>query len=190
MSADAEKIVSAELAAGESLVWSGRPRTGIRLTGTDAVAIPFSLLWCGFAVFWERSAAGMNAPPFFALWGLMFVVVGLYFVFGRFIADAIRRGKTFYGLTPRRAIIVSGVFSRQVKSIELATLNTVTMSERGDRSGTISLGSPSGSGWGAGGAGMMGPSWPGAARYLPPSFEMLEDAKTVYEKLHELRNTQ
>ncbi|HTA20326.1 MAG TPA: hypothetical protein VK989_13600 [Polyangia bacterium] len=187
MSADAEKIVSPELATGESLVWSGRPRTGIRLTRSDAVLIPFSLMWCGFAVFWEKSVLGVNAPPFFPLWGAMFVVVGLYFVFGRFFADALRRGKTFYGLTPRRAIIVSGVFGRQVKSIDLAGLSGVTMSERADRSGTISFGSPSGmNGWAAG---MMGPSWPGASRYLPPAFEMIEDAKTVYEKLHELRNT-
>src|SRR4051812_19863506 len=106
MSSDTDKIVSSELSTGEELVWSGRPRAGIRLSGPDLFLIPFSLVWCGFAVFWEKSVLGMGAPGFFPLFGLVFVVVGLYLVFGRFIADAIRRGKTFYGLTPRRAIIV------------------------------------------------------------------------------------
>src|SRR5262245_42873595 len=102
MSVDAMQVISTELSAGEKLVWSGRPRTGLRLSGADAFLIPFSLVWCGFAVFWEKNALRIGAPDFFRLFGLMFVVVGLYFVFGRFIADAIRRGKTFYGLTPRR----------------------------------------------------------------------------------------
>jgi hypothetical protein len=181
MSVDAEKVVSSELSTGEKLVWSGRPRTGIRFSGPDAFLIPFSLIWCGFAVFWEKTAVGIGAPDFFALFGLMFVAVGLYFVFGRFIADAIRRGKTYYGLTPRRAIIVSGVFNRQVKSVDLASLVEITVSERRDRSGTISLGAPAG--MNAWAVGMMGPSWPGAGRYLPPMFEMIEDVKVVYEKI-------
>jgi hypothetical protein len=188
MSGDAEQIISSELNAGERLAWSDRPRTGIRLTGADAFIIPFSLAWCGFAVFWERSALKMGAPDFFALWGLMFVVVGLYFVFGRFIADAVRRGKTFYGLTARRAIIVSGVFSRQVKSIDLASLGEISVSERSDHSGTISLGAPIGlNAWAAG---MMGPSWPGAARFLPPAFEMIENVKSVYDKIRKCRSTE
>jgi hypothetical protein len=185
MSGDAERVVSSELSSGEELVWSGRPRTGIRLSGTDALLIPFSLMWCGFAVFWEKSVRGMGAPAFFPLFGMVFVVIGLYFVFGRFIADAIRRGKTFYGLTPRRAIIVSGLFNRQVKSVDLASLGELSVSERADRSGTISLGAPSGmTAWAAG---MMGPSWPGSARYLPPRFEMIEDVKAVYDKIRAQR---
>jgi hypothetical protein len=137
-------------------------------------------------VFWEKMALrAPNAPGFFPLFGLIFVVIGLYFVFGRFIADAIRRGKTFYGLTPQRAIIVSGVFGRQVKSIDLASLPEITVSERSDRSGTISLGRPSGvNAWMAG---MTGPSWPGAARYLPPMFEMIDDVKAVYDKIRAQR---
>jgi hypothetical protein len=185
MDGNAEKSISSELSTGEQLVWSGRPRTGIRLTGADTFLIPFSLVWCGFAVFWEKSVLKMGAAGFFPLFGLMFVVAGLYFVFGRFIADAIRRGKTFYGLTPRRAIIVSRIFNRHVKSIDLASLDEISVSERADHSGTISLGAPSG--MNAWAAGMMGPSWPGAAKYLPPAFEMIEGVKAVYEKIREHR---
>ena len=137
-------------------------------------------------MFWEKSALGApHAPAFFPLFGLIFVVAGLYLVFGRFIADAVRRGKTFYGLTPHRAIIVSGVFGRQVKSIDLASLPEITVSERSDRSGTISLGSSSGMNTRM--AGMMGASWPGAGRYLPPMFEMIEDVKVVYEMIRAQR---
>jgi hypothetical protein len=64
MSGDAEKIVSSELSTGEALVWSGHPRTGIRLSGPDLFLIPFSLVWCGFAMFWEKSVLRMGTPDF------------------------------------------------------------------------------------------------------------------------------
>ena len=70
------------------------------LRASDAFAIPFGLLWCGFAIFWEWSVvSGGRAPWFFELWGVPFVAVGLYLVFGRFIADAYQRGRTVYGIT-------------------------------------------------------------------------------------------
>jgi len=182
---EADRVVTAELGAGERLVWSGRPRRGIRFTANDAIMIPFSLMICGFSIFWEKQAVGMNAPFFFTLWGIPFMVMGAYVVIGRFFADAIRRGKIFYGLTDRRVIIVSGVFGRQVTSLDLTTLGEISVSERGDRSGTIALGPVAGQY--AMAAKMLGPSWPGLGKGLPPSFEMIEDVKAVYEKVRAQR---
>jgi hypothetical protein len=49
---DAASIIEQQLSAGERLLWSGQPRGGIRLHAADIFAIPFSVLWCGFAIFW------------------------------------------------------------------------------------------------------------------------------------------
>jgi len=172
----AESVVAQQLSSGERVLWSGQPRRGIRLRGQDAFLIPFSLLWGGFAIFWEASVFATKAPFFFKLWGVPFVLVGIYIIFGRFFVDARSRAQTYYGITTERIIIVSGLFSREIKSLNLRTLTDVSLSERSDGSGTISFGPsyPMGRFFPAG-------SWPGAGRYAPPSFDLIEHAKDVYE---------
>ena len=65
-----------------------------------------------------------NAPFFFRMWGIPFVAVGLYMVFGRFFADAKQRSKTYYGVTSERVIIVSGLREPEMVAILLDRLNT------------------------------------------------------------------
>jgi hypothetical protein len=158
------------------LLWSGRPRQGVFLRPADAYLIPFSLMWGGFAIFWEYSVLSSKAPFFFGIWGIPFVLVGLYLIAGRFFADARQRAKTFYGLTNQRVIIVSGLFSRAVKSMQLRTLSDVSLSERADGSGTITFGPTAP--WWSGSAG-----WPGSARYAPPAFDSITGAREVYERV-------
>lgn len=172
-----EQEISRELNAGESLLWSGRPRQGITLRGSDVFLIPFSLMWCGFAIFWESGVLGAGAPFFFKLWGIPFVLAGLYFVFGRFLTDSYQRKKTFYALTNERAIIVSGLLNRAVKSINLRTLSDLSIDERSDGSGSIVFG-PSNSTYGF----LRNSSWPGMGQNVP-SFDLIENAKDVYQRI-------
>jgi len=156
-----EQVISKELESGERLL--------------DAFLIPFSLMWGGFAVFWKTMVLRSKAPGFFALWGIPFVLVGLYMIFGRFVVDAASRARMFYGVTDRRAIIVSGLMSQTVKSLSLRTMTGLTLSERADGTGTIFFGElPP---WGAMYSGMR---WPGARQYSPPAFDLIHDARTVY----------
>jgi hypothetical protein len=87
------------LGRGERLLWSGEPRRGPMLRPSDAFIIPFSVLWAGFALFWNVSVWASGAPIFFRLWGLPFLAAGAYITVGRFWFDSMRRGRTAYGVT-------------------------------------------------------------------------------------------
>jgi hypothetical protein len=165
---------------GESLIWSGIPRQGLLLRPTDALMIPFSLLWGGFAFYWEASALSSGAPPFFLLWGIPFVLVGVYIIVGRFFVDARVRANTFYGLTDRRVIILSGLFARTTSSLPLRNLTDISLQERSDRSGSILLGRPHPQyAW------FAGTRWPGTAQYATPCLELIPTVKRVYDQLLE-----
>ena len=101
MDANPPLVMAKELGSSEKLLWSGRPQQRVLFRGSDAFLIPFSLLWCGFAVFWEASVIANETPFFFRLWGIPFVLVGLYMVFGRFIVEAKQRKNTFMALPTR-----------------------------------------------------------------------------------------
>jgi hypothetical protein len=171
-----EDVIRKELGPAEKLLWSGRPPQGWMLRPSDWAMIPFSILWGGFAIFWEASVIDSGAPFFFALWGIPFVLVGLYMIFGRFYFEARQRAVTYYGVTSERVIIISGLFSRSTKSLSIDTLSDVSLNERPNSISTITFGPvPFLYYWYA------GTSWPGTNRYMIPSFELSTDARNVYD---------
>src|SRR5436853_5210270 len=105
MEDDAKQLLLPELEAGEQLLWAGQPRRGICFREADMFMIPFSLLWAGFAVFWEVEAFRDSAPYFFRFWGIPFILAGADLVVGRFVWDTWRRARTFYGVTDHRVLI-------------------------------------------------------------------------------------
>lgn len=97
---------SSYLIPGEKLVWTGRPAQGLRFYGRDVLLIPFSLMWGGFAIFWEFSVWSMpNSPAVAKIWGIPFVLVGMYLIFGRFFVDAWARKRIRYAVTNKRVLI-------------------------------------------------------------------------------------
>ena len=174
-----------ELSQGEQPVWWGRPRQGLVLRGSDALAIPFSLLWCGFAFFWEFSVVSSHAPILFRLWGVPFVAVGLHAVIGRFFWDAKQRATTYYAVTPERILIVSGVFKRNVKSLNISTLSDLSLSQSSSGEGSILFGPQHARASVAGGF----QGWPGSQGQMGPQFDLIGDAKSVYETIRKVQRT-
>ena len=151
-------------------LWSGQPKQGLLLGPRDALLIPFSLLWCGFAVFWTISATSHGAPIFFGLWGLMFVAIGSYFVIGRFIHDASIRSQTSYSVTKNGIVIRRGKTTTSIPAGEWACLESTVFS---DGTGTIRFAQPV-SPFGSNGLGIWVPSLDSS-----PSFYRINDPDSV-----------
>jgi hypothetical protein len=145
------------------------------LTGRDAFLIPFSVLWCGFALFWEGSVLLTGAWPF-ALFGLVFVGIGLFMVVGRFLFDAWLRQGTHYGLTDRRVLILRKRPNTDFTAAALDRLPQARLIERKGGSGTIVFGQP---------AGLSRSAGMGFSIWIPsldpsPQFLGIRDAREVF----------
>lgn len=174
--------VSFDLDRGETLLWSGAPEQGIVFRGSDILFIPFSLLWGGFALFWEFGVITSGAPASMALFGVPIVLVGLYITAGRFFVDARMRRRTMYGVTTERILIAEGIFSTRLKSLNLATLSDVTLHQRADGTGTITFGPQIP--W----ARMYdGFSWPGVPRIT--AFDRIAEAKRVNDIIRDAQRS-
>lgn len=92
------------------------------------------------------------------------------------------QNQTVYGITEKRIIIKSGVFKESIKSLNIKTLGGLTLDEKHDKSGTITLGSNSGF------SGVFRETgWLGANGNIAPAIEMIDNARTVYQKIIELQ---
>src|SRR5690242_4285178 len=116
------------LFSGERILWSGRPKEGITFSRSDLLAVPFSLMWGGFAIYWNFGVwtsfptTGTADDWLFKLWGLPFLAVGLYLIAGRFFYDAWVRAHSYYAVTNERVLILrtsptSKLTSRDIQSL-------------------------------------------------------------------------
>lgn len=180
--------IERELRPGEKLLWKGKPAMGLKLRSSDLFQIPFSLFWGGFVLFWMFGAINATSQNqtdpiayIFPLFGLPFVAMGMYLIIGRFFVDAKIRANTDYAVTTERAIIVSGVFSRNVKSLNLKSIPDISLSEKPDGSGTITFAESSSA---LGGWMRARNSFPGLMNNQVPSFQMIADARRVSDIIH------
>lgn len=165
-----------DLAPGERIIWQGQPKQGFRLAPQDAFVVPFAAFWL-FVVLMISLLAftgemqEVDPLAFFIM--PIFLAIGLYMLFGRFLVDRAARRRTFYYLTTERAFIETGLWRPSRRSVNLAAAPEIRFLGRRNGRGTVQFGSPSM-------FGMMPPSWPGANQFLPPAFDDIEDAERVY----------
>lgn len=188
---DASVKLQSELISGENLVWAGRPNPRVIFHSDDWYMIPFGLMWGGFAIFWEAMALGIwghnskGSPPIFmALWGIPFVVIGQYMIWGRFVYDGWLKRCTYYGITNQRLIVVQESTKRRSCSMYLEAIPSVERD--GSFTGTLWFGSkyPLVAGSGRRSRSVNSRFTVGSV----PVFADIDDADSVYRLILELSN--
>ena len=147
------------LLPGEKVLWTGRPDPRRLVSRADLFLIPFSVMWGGFAIFWELAVLGVidfgdagsgdAAPWFFALWGIPFVVAGLYLIAGRFLVKRWVRRRTVYAVTDQRVVVMRRVRGARVDTGYIHSLPNVTASVDASGRGTIDFRSGDGGTFGS-----------------------------------------
>ena len=182
--------IQPELLASESVLWTGQPSPSVIFHRQDGLLIPFSFLWGGFAIFWESLATGHGpashgnpAPWFFTLWGLPFVVIGQYLIWGRFLYAAWLKRRTFYAVTNKRVIAVQNGFIRRTTSSNVDSLPLLIKEENSNGAGNLRFAPTqpawSNRGWGA---------WNQLSLTDTPAFVDITDLDTVYQLVSGLRD--
>ena len=162
-----------------------------RFSGGDIFLVPFSILWGGFAIFWEAAVLGFlggkgTAPGFFVLWGIPFVLVGQYLIWGRFLYKRYRNRRTFYALTNQRVLILTTTRSRQLLTLFLNQLPIINKTVRRDGSGTLEFGSSPN--WAAGVYANSGMDFMGArSGPAAPAFYDIAEVDSVYQLAMQLK---
>lgn len=121
----------------EYILWKGKPEKGNLITPSDVVLIPFSIFWCGFIFFWEITALQTAGSLFMAIWGLPFMAVGIYLLFGRFIWTAYMRKRTAYVITNKKIIRARG---NKIDMLDGRTLPTINVEALRNGNGTVWFG--------------------------------------------------
>lgn len=123
----------------EKVIWWDNPGQGLILTRRDVVLIPFGLFFLGFSLFLETMAFTSGAPWFFALFGIPFVVVGLFLAVGRFFVDSWLRGRTLYAITDRRVLIARTPPLARLQALGPSECQGAEFEERADGGGAAGL---------------------------------------------------
>ena len=125
------------LTPGETILWRGKPVRGHLFGPQDVFMIPFSIMWFAFAINWESGVITTGAPLFFKLWGIPFILVGLYITVGRFFHMAYLRKRTAYVITNQKLIRKRG---GKIDMLDAKTMPAIHVTARTDGTGTIRFG--------------------------------------------------
>ena len=143
-----QRLLQGELSSGEALLWAGKPNGRVIFHRSDLTMVPFSLLWGGFFIFWEAGVSGHGFmagkhqdPSFFMmLWGVPFVIIGQYLIWGRFLYAAWKKTRILYALTNERLFVFVRPPQQKIISLYLRSVPGIEKELRADGIGTLKFG--------------------------------------------------
>lgn len=124
--------VNPYLDVNEDVVWCDKPAKKFVFTSADIFTTLFGAVWLSFSVFWVFSAYMSTESTdgtfnIFPLFGIPFVVVGLYLLLFRHIVSFAKRKNMVYALTNKRALIVHTGKRQYVQEYRYENISNIQM---------------------------------------------------------------
>lgn len=120
----------------EQILWAERPKQGF-IFSVGCLSV-FGLGIIISMTFWMAIALFLAPDIIMALFGIPFVLIGLYYSIGRFFHDRHIRKKMIYGLTNQRVFIKKGA---QLSALDISAITDMKILKQKDDAGSISLSS-------------------------------------------------
>lgn len=158
----------------EDILWCGQPKQGVQLRDADIILIPMSIILIGFSIIIDYTLLHYDSGIILNVFGVLLGVAGLYMGLIRFLADAIKRGHTYYCITTKRVLVLTGRNRTMIKTLPLKNIDRMDRTDEKDGSGFIIFGNTN-------------PLYPwllGGFYFVQdavPGLEMLSDVKQVYD---------
>lgn len=179
MQKTASEIFTERLKEGEFIEWAGQPKGGLQIREVDLILIPASIILLGFAAITDLVAFGFDSGMMMKIVGILLSYAGIHMGVIRFIKDARRRAKTFYCLTNKRLLMISGS-SQKLKTLPLKNVERMELTEEKNNCGHITFGSTN-------------PLWPFLFGHFYLSLENIagleniSEAKKVYALIEKMK---
>jgi hypothetical protein len=135
MDHEKESRLQRELLDGETIEWSGEPKPGAVFSSRDMLLIPFSICWCGVALFFVISSLFFKNYIVMAIF-LLFLSFGLFMLLGRFIVLFYKNKNTLYAVTNRRILIIC---KHSALCFSFQDIPIIQIKEKSDGSGSLSF---------------------------------------------------
>lgn len=161
----------------ETILWTGKPKSGILIRDADIILIPMSIILLGFSIILDYVLIHFESNFIFKFIGVTFALLAIYMGGMRFLFDALKRKRTFYCITNKRVLVISGKKGK-VKTLPLKNIDRLDKTEEKDGSGFLIFGNTN-------------PLWPWlfGGFYLVgenvPGLETLPNVKEVFRILEE-----
>ena len=112
-----------EMRAGEKTQWVGYPIPTKFAIKEGTTTFLFGIPWTAFVLFWEYNAI-KSGPLIMQLWGIPFVVIGLYLLTSP-LWEFWRARRTIYVVTNQRLLILNGLLRPSRRSFAPADIGSL-----------------------------------------------------------------
>ena len=120
---------------GERILWQGRPDPSFQINIRQVPLALFGTFFAGFAVVWMAMAA--QAGGVFWMFGLIHFGVGIAMVYSAIFWAGLKRRRTWYTLTDRRAFIATDLPLRGKRLDSYAILPGTRLSLQSGHPGSV-----------------------------------------------------
>ncbi len=166
-----------ELLADEKILWAGQPETKFILKGEDVILSLFGLFCTGFMSLFFLDDDFITSGDLFEISiSIVFMLVGLYLLFGRIIIDNYEKKRTFYAVTNQRVLIITNIHKKNVQAQLINQIPVLIKYVHKDRIGTIQFDNVQ--------CDMSGET---VSYIYPPTFRDIKDVDTIYKLINDLR---